>query len=205
MAETVRTDAQASTAHPAVLWLQAITLVWMLLECGVSLYSAVSAHSMAMLAFGADSLVELLSAIVVLFRFLPVPAVSERTAARIAGVLLFALAAVIPAAAMASVLMGIRPEPSFAGIAITIAALVVMPVVAWLKRRESHRTGSRALAADAVQSATCAWLAVTALVGLVGNALFHIWWLDSLAALAAIPLLLHEGRSAWRGHACTCC
>lgn len=177
----------------------------MLVECGVSLYSAASAHSIAILAFGADSLVELLSATVVLLRFLPAPIVTERKATRIAGALLFALAAVILAAGLASILLGIRPEPSFAGIAITLAALVFMPVLAWLKRRESHRTGSRALAADAVQSATCAWLAVTALAGLAGNSLFHLWWLDSLAALAAIPLLLREGRSAWRGHTCACC
>lgn len=204
MADTAEIETHTSTARATVLWLQTVTLVWMLLECAVSLYSAVSARSTAILAFGADSLVELLSATVVLLRFLPIPVMSERRAARIAGGLLFALTTVILVAAMVSLSLGIHPEPSFAGIVIATAAIIVMPVLAWLKRRESHGTGSRALAADAVQSATCAWLALAALIGLAANALLHFWWLDSLAALAAIPLLLREGRSAWRGHTCAC-
>jgi len=80
-----------------------------------------------------------------------------------------------------------------------------MPVLAQLKRREARRTGSRALAADAIQSATCAWLALTALAGLAANALFHIAWFDSAAALLAVPLLLREGRAAWQEHSCACC
>jgi divalent metal cation (Fe/Co/Zn/Cd) transporter len=80
-----------------------------------------------------------------------------------------------------------------------------MPVLAWLKRREARRAGNTALAADAVQSATCAYLALIALAGLIMNALFHIAWFDPVAALAAIPLLVKEGRSAWRGEACGCC
>lgn len=205
MSETAQISAQASTPRSTALWLQIATLSWMLIECSVSLYSAVSAHSAAVLAFGADSLIELLSASVVLLRFLPVPVISERNAARIAGVLLFVVAAIILAAAIGSVLLGIRPEPSCSGIAITLAALIVMPVLAALKRRESRRTGSRALAADAAQSATCAWLATIALLGLGANAIFHLWWLDSVAAVVAIPFLIREGRAAWRGATCTCC
>jgi divalent metal cation (Fe/Co/Zn/Cd) transporter len=89
--------------------------------------------------------------------------------------------------------------------AITIAALIAMPVLAWLKRREARRSGNTALAADAVQSATCAYLASITLAGLAANAVFHIAWFDSLAALAAVPLLIREGRSAWRGNTCGCC
>jgi divalent metal cation (Fe/Co/Zn/Cd) transporter len=89
--------------------------------------------------------------------------------------------------------------------AITAAALVAMPVLAGLKRREARRSGNAALAADAVQSATCAYIALVALVGLAVNAAFHIAWFDSVAALAAIPFLIKEGRSAWQGRACGCC
>jgi len=78
-------------------------------------------------------------------------------------------------------------------------------VLAALKRREARRSGNAALAADAVQSATCAYLAGITLTGLALNAAFHIAWFDPLAALAATPLLLKEGRAAWRGHACGCC
>ncbi len=88
---------------------------------------------------------------------------------------------------------------------ITVAALLAMPVLAWLKRREARRIDNVALAADAVQSATCAYLAVITLVGLVLNAIFRIAWFDSAAALAALPLLLKEGRAAWRAESCGCC
>jgi divalent metal cation (Fe/Co/Zn/Cd) transporter len=189
----------------AVFWLQGITLIWMLVECGLSLYAAAAAHSPAMLAFGSDSLVELLSAGVVLLQFLPQVSISERNAARAAGALLFALALLVSVMAIGSLALHLRPETSRLGIGITLAALIVMPVLAKLKRREARRGNNAALAADAVQSATCAYLAVIALAGVAINALFHIAWFDSLAALVAIPLLLKEGRAAWHGKACGCC
>jgi divalent metal cation (Fe/Co/Zn/Cd) transporter len=86
-----------------------------------------------------------------------------------------------------------------------VAALIAMPVLASLKRREAHRSNNRALAADATQSATCAYIALVTLIGLAINATFHIPWFDSVAALAVVPLLIQEGRSAWQGHACGCC
>jgi divalent metal cation (Fe/Co/Zn/Cd) transporter len=201
-----RTVTDAPTRHSAaVFWLQGITLIWMLVECGLSLYAAAAAHSPAMLAFGSDSFVELLSAGVVLLQFLPQVSISERNAARAAGALLFALALIVGVTAIVSLTLRLHPEASRLGIGITLAALIVMPILAKLKRREARRSGNAALAADAVQSATCAYLAVIALAGLAMNALFHIAWFDSLAALVAIPLLLKEGRAAWHGKACGCC
>ena len=188
-----------------VLWLQSITLAWMLIELGVSVYAAIAAHSPALLAFGSDSLVELLSASVVLLQWTPSMRLSEHRAGRIAGALLFVLSLVIAAIALGSFILKQKPEPSPAGIAITIAALVTMPILAALKRRESRRSGNTALAADAVQSATCAYLALVTLAGLGLNAVFHIPWFDPLAALAVIPLLLREAQSAWRGNPCGCC
>jgi len=189
----------------SVLWIQGVTLAWMLAEFGVSAYAAVTAHSPAMLAFGSDSLVELLSASVVLLQWIPSISISERRASRTAGALLFALAFVVAAIAVASLALRLRPAPSYAGIAITIAALIAMPGLAFLKRREALRSKNAALAADAVQSATCAYLALIALAGLVINAAFHVAWFDSVAALMAVPILAKEGRSAWQGHACGCC
>jgi divalent metal cation (Fe/Co/Zn/Cd) transporter len=189
----------------ALLWLQGVTLAWMLIECGVSAYAAATAHSPALLAFGSDSLVELLSATVVLLPHIPGISVSEQKAARIAGALLFVLALVVAATAIASLALHLQPEASRAGMAITLAALIAMPVLARLKRREARRSNNAALAADAVQSATCAYLALITLVGLAVNAAFHIPWVDSLAALVAIPILLKEGQSAWQGAACGCC
>jgi divalent metal cation (Fe/Co/Zn/Cd) transporter len=177
----------------------------MLIECGVSAFAAWTAHSPAILAFGVDSLVELLSAVVVLLQFAPFFAISEYKAARASAVLLFLLTFAVAGIAVVTLALRIHPEASRAGIGITIAALMMMPILAALKRREARRSTNVALAADAVQSATCAYLAAIALTGLACNAAFHIPWLDSVAALAAVPILIKEGRSAWRGHACGCC
>jgi divalent metal cation (Fe/Co/Zn/Cd) transporter len=190
---------------PSVLWLQAITVLWMLVEFGVSAYAAWTSHSAAILAFGSDSFVEVLSATVVLLQFVPGFAISERKAARAAGFLLFVLAFVVTGTAVASLALRLRPEVSRAGIAITVAALIAMPILARLKRREARRSNNAAMAADAVQSATCAYLALVALAGLLCNAAFHVPWVDSVAALAAIPILIREGRSAWQGNRCDCC
>jgi divalent metal cation (Fe/Co/Zn/Cd) transporter len=189
----------------AVLWIQGVTLAWMLIECGASLYAAATAHSPAMLAFGSDSVVELLSATLVLVQFSSPKMVSERNSGRIAGALLFLLALTVAATAVVSLSLRLRPETSRLGMVITIAALVAMPLLATWKRREARRTNNVALAADAVQSATCAYLALITLAGLAANAALHIPWVDSLAALVAVPVLFYEGRSAWQGHACGCC
>lgn len=194
-------------AAPAVLprqvaWLQWITLVWMALECGASLFAAARAHSVALLAFGSDSLVELLSAAVVLLQFLPRFPLKKTHAERAAAMLLFALAAVV--VAIAALSFGAPVETSPLGIAITALALVAMPVLAALKRRQARLLNNRALAADATQSATCAYLAAVTLAGLVIYALWRVAWVDSVAALAAVPILVVEGRRTWRGEGCGC-
>ncbi len=177
----------------------------MLIECGVALFAAGRAHSPAILAFGSDSLVELLSATVVLLQFVPRFAISQQLANRVASLLLFALAGVVAVIAILALVMHLNPEPSMIGIGITVAALVAMPILTWLKRREAHRSNNAALAADAVQSATCAYLAGITLAGLALNATLHIAWFDSAAALAVLPLLLTEAKRAWHGDTCGCC
>ncbi len=140
---------EAPAAAPKQLvQLQAFTLAWMVVECGVALFSAQRAHSAALLAFGSDSLVELLSAAVVLLPFAPGIRWSKQKAARVAGILLFVLAGVVALTAAIALLRGVRPETSFSGIAITLAALIVMPLLAWRKRTlacedEQPRTGRR--------------------------------------------------------------
>jgi divalent metal cation (Fe/Co/Zn/Cd) transporter len=195
----------SNVRRQAVFWLQGVTLAWMAAELGVSAYAAATSHSAAMLAFGSDSLVELLSAGTVLLQWIPGVRIPERRAARSAAALLFVLAAVVAATALASLLLRVRPDACAAGVGITIAALVAMPVLAWLKRREVRRSGNVALAADAAQSAACAYLALIALAGVGVNALFHVAWFDAAAALAAVPLLIKEGGAVWRGRACGCC
>ena len=185
-----------------IAWLQYVTIGWMLVECSLSLMAAVQAHSVALLAFGSDSLIELLSATVVLLQFLPRFPLKKVHAERSAAVLLFLLAGTVIVIAVLS--YGTPMETSCLGIGITAAALVAMPVLAWLKSKQARKTNDRALAADAVQSATCAYLAAVTLAGLIIFALWHVAWVDSIAALAAVPVLIVEGRRAWRGEACGC-
>ncbi len=188
----------------AVVWLQGVTIAWMSIETAASLYSAQQAHSTALLAFGSDSLVELFSATVVLLPFMPTFPLSKERAERWAGILLFVLAGVVAITAVTSLIYRIPPEASGLGIGVTIAALIIMPLLAWGKRRTAHATDNRALAADAVQSATCAYLAALTLAGLAVNAVFHIHWIDYVATLAALPILFIEGRRAMRGEGCGC-
>jgi divalent metal cation (Fe/Co/Zn/Cd) transporter len=174
----------------------------MTLECAGSLYAAVSAHSVALLAFGSDSLIELLSAAVVLLQFLPRFPLRKAHADRAAAVLLFLLAATVVGIALLAWRSPV--ETSCLGITITALALVVMPVLAWLKRKQARALNNRALAADATQSATCAYLAAVTLAGLLIFAVWHIAWVDTVAALAAVPILIVEGHRAWRGEGCAC-
>ncbi|CAN5456068.1 hypothetical protein BH10ACI4_BH10ACI4_04500 [soil metagenome] len=195
----------APATTPIAVWcLQGITLVWMLVETVVSLYSAHQARSVALLAFGSDSVVELLSASVALLSFIPTVSLGKERAERWAGILLFALAGVVTLTAVASLFFRVQPEISYLGIGIAVAALFIMPLLAWGKRKVAKATNSRVLAADAVQSATCAYLAALTIAGLAINALFHIHWVDSMAALAAVPILIIEGRRAMRGEGCGC-
>lgn len=190
------------TAVSQVRWLQGVTIAWMLLECGVALYAAARARSLALFAFGSDSLVELLSALVVLLQFIPGVALSKARAERAAAILLYMLACAIVCIALFA--WNLPKETSYLGIGITGAALIAMPVLAWLKRRQARVLDNRALAADAAQSATCAYLAGVTLAGLAAFALWHIAWIDTVAALAAVPMVMVEGRRSWRGEGCGC-
>jgi len=203
-----RPDALERSSIESRRWivkLQLITIGWMFIECGVSSVSAWRAHSSALLAFGTDSFVELLSAMVVLVQFTSRFTLRPLIAARMAGALLLVLAAVVTCIAATSLIAQARPDTSWSGMIITAAALLVMPLLSRAKWRAARMTGNRALAADAVQSATCAYLAAITLIGLTLNAAFHMRWIDPLAALIAIPVLCIEAGRAMRGQVCDCC
>lgn len=187
--------------------IQTVTIVWMTVEAAVSLVAAWMARSPALLAFGGDSAIELLSAIVVLWRFRAHPdqEQSEKHAARIAAVLLFIFAAYVATVSVLTLLGYSEPKATYVGIAVLVAASAIMPWLVKEKRKLSAITGSAALRADAAESALCAYLALIALVGLGINAIWHVRWADPIAALVIVPLILLEGREAMRGKACGCC
>ena len=168
---------------------QIVTIVWMSVEAAVSLFAAWRARSPALLAFGGDSAIELFSAVVVLWRFRATAAHGdvEKRAARVAGALLFALAAYVAITSVVSLLGYSEPKPTILGIAILVAAAVVMPWLAKEKRRLSGATGSAALRADAAQSALCAYLSLIALAGLAINSIWQVKWADPIAALGILP------------------
>jgi divalent metal cation (Fe/Co/Zn/Cd) transporter len=187
-----------------VVRIQALTLVWMSVEAVVSLSAAWMARSPALLGFGGDSAVELLSAAVVLWRFYsPLQGEhSEKLVARIAGGLLFVLAAFVAIASVLTLLGHVEARPSPIGIVVLIVAAVGMPLLAKQKRQLSAATASAALRADAAESAVCGYLALIALAGLVVNAIWRVSWADPVAALALLPLILYEGWEAMKGKPC---
>ena len=205
---TVLVSALPETFSPEtrhrIIAIQSFTLVWMSVEVVVSLGAAWMAHSPALLGFGGDSAVELLSAAVVLRRFYSPSRGqhSEQRAARIAGGLLFALAAFVALASVLTLLGHVEPRPSFIGIVVLILAAVVMPWLAKQKRRLSAATGSAALRADAAESTVCGYLALIALAGLALNAIWRVSWADTIAALVLLPLILREGWEAMKGKPC---
>jgi divalent metal cation (Fe/Co/Zn/Cd) transporter len=188
-----------------VLVLQWVTLGWMTVECSVALSAAWRAGSVSLLAFGSDSLVEFISASVVLLQFAPRWSISQVRAARVCGLLLYGLAAIVLVIALLGLLRHAEVDESPLGIAITAGALLLMPILARMKRREADRTGNRALRADAVQSATCAYLAALTFGGLLLRSFVNLHWIDSVAALAAVPILVMEAKRARQGQVCGCC
>ncbi len=172
----------------------------------MSLLAAWTARSPALLAFGGDSFVELLSASVVLWRFTTRSKQerAERTAARTAGILLFVLGVFVVFGSAKTLLGHNKPSPSVLGICVLVVAIIIMPWLAREKPRLSALTGSAALRSDAAQSNLCAYLALVALVGLTANAIWQISWADPLAALAVLPFIAYEGVEAVRGRPCGC-
>ncbi len=176
----------------------------MSVELCVALFTGIRARSVALTAFGADSGIELLSALVVLRRFSS-RSISERLAARISGVLLYALAAYILVTSGLSLLSPrLQPEPTVLGIGLLIAAAIIMPLLGRAKKKLAARTGSRALRADAAQSNICAYMSWIALAGLLINFFFHFAWADSAAALLLLPIVLKEAGQASKGDVCEC-
>ncbi len=185
-----------------VLRLQVLTIAWMTVEAVVSLAAAWNSHSPALFAFGGDSLVELLSAAVVFWRFRF--DLKEARAARIAGALLFILGGLVALTSVLNFLGYREAQRCFVGIGILLAAAVGMPWLAARKRHLAAITSSDALKADAAESALCAYMAWIALAGLAVNAIWGKSWADPLAALALTPLILREGWKAFQSSKLCC-
>ena len=191
---TAATPSELPAVSRRVLQLQVLTIVWMTVETIVSLGTAWTSHSPALLAFGGDSLIELLSAAVVFWRFRFT--LAEARAARIAGGLLFALAGFVVLTSVLNFIGYRESQRSLVGIGVLLAAAVMMPWLASRKRKLALVTSSAALKADVAESALCGYVAWIALAGLVMNAIWNKPWADPVAALALTPLIMLEGWEA---------
>jgi len=190
-----------------VVRLQVLTIAWMTVEAIVALGAAWAARSPALLGFGGDSAIELFSAIIVLWRFRSKSdsADAEKLAARVAGGLLFIVAAFVIVSSGLSLLGYREPRPNFTGIILLIVAAIGMPWLASQKRKLATQVASASLRADATESALCGYLSLIALAGLLVNRIFHAPWADPIAALALVPLIAREGWEAIHASRHCCC
>jgi divalent metal cation (Fe/Co/Zn/Cd) transporter len=183
---------------------EVFTVLWMVVEAVVSIAAGVLAHSGLLVAFGIDSVIELVSGAILLWR-LSVEARGEETghieraeqrAAWVVAVSLVLLCVYVLATAAYGLITRSRPESSLVGVAVSIAALIVMPVLGVTKRRIASRIDSSALRGDAASSFTCGYMAGAVLLGVGLNALFHWWWAEDVASLLFLFWLLGETREA---------
>ncbi|WP_102510370.1 cation transporter [Sanguibacter massiliensis] len=181
----------------------AITITWNVIEACVALLAGSAASSAALIGFGLDSIVEVLSAAAVAWQFsAPDPQSREKVTLRVIAVSFFALAAYVTVDALLS-LTGMRdPEHSPVGIAVAALSLVVMPFLSWFERRTGRELGSASAIADSKQTLICTYLSAALLVGLLLNALLGWAWADSVAALVIAVLAVREGLEAWKGDPC---
>lgn len=189
----------------AIEHVQRFTTAWMCVEVVVALLTGIRSRSVALAAFGADSAIELISALIVLWRFRTSTRHAEDLATKLTAWLLVALGVyIVTDSVYVLAISHQKPETSYLGVGLLIAAGIVMPWLGRRKRQLAARTNSSALRADAAQSSACAYLAWIALAGVLLNALAGLWWTDPAAALCLVPFVIKEAREAFEGRPCEC-
>ena len=200
----IETGSQAHAARQAVR-LEIVTVIWMALEAALAIGAGVVARSVVLTAFGVDSVVELLSGTVLVWR-MSVEAGGagiarvdrvERRATIAAAVLLVLLCAYLVISSIGGLLLGIRPEGSVLGIVVAAVAVIGMPLLAWAKGRVNRRLQSAALRADIAETVTCAYMAAVTLAGIGLTSVLGLWWLQYVAAIALLVWLVPETREAF--------
>jgi len=186
--------------------LEYFTLGWNLIEAAVAVGAGLLAGSIALIGFGVDSVIESISGGVLLWRLHADETDDrrERLALKLVGGSFLLLAAYVAVEAIKTLVQHETPQASLIGIGLSVASLVVMPLLARAKRRVAARLESRALQADSRQTDLCAWLSAILLGGLALNALMGWWWADPVAALLMVPIIAREGIEAMRGERGEC-
>jgi divalent metal cation (Fe/Co/Zn/Cd) transporter len=204
----------AEATHRAALIRRAFTLEWltigwMSVEAAVAVGSGVAAHSLSLIAFGVDSVIELLSAAVLVWRLSveikkgeAFSESAERLASKAGAVLLSALALYVVVSAGVSIWRGVGQSFSILGLAVTLIAIPAMYMLSRAKLRLADQLGSHALRADAVESITCGYLSFVVVLGLLAQLTLDAWWVDGITSLAIVGFLVKEAREAWEGDEC---
>jgi divalent metal cation (Fe/Co/Zn/Cd) transporter len=185
-------------------------IAWHFIEFAIALVAGLVAGSIALIGFGADSLIEALAGFVVLWLFTGNrigSRAAERRAQQLIAVSFFVLAAYVSIESVRNLLGGDHPQVSWAGIGLAAFTAATMPLLARAKRRVGSKLSSSAAVKEASQTQLCAYLSVALLVGLGANALAGWWWADPLTALLIAAVAVKEGRESWRGEGCAdgCC
>ncbi|QAY74055.1 cobalt transporter [Agromyces protaetiae] len=186
-----------------IRWIVAATIAYNVVEAIIALVAGGIASSAALVSFGIDSIVEVLSAAAVAWQFAaPDPERRERTALRLIAVSFFGLALIATIGAARTLLGFADPEHSPVGIALAAASLAIMPLLSWIERRTGRELGSASAIADSKQTLICSYLSAALLIGLLLNSLLGWTWADAVAALVIAGFAVREGLEAWRGDAC---
>jgi cation diffusion facilitator family transporter len=193
--------ARREALHRRGVRLEWFTVAWNVVEAAVAIGVGIALGSVALIGFGADSGIEVISAVALLWRLLragphasvPEEGAAERKALYLVAATFFLLALYITYEAVGSLLSGDGPETSIVALALSAVSLIVMPILAYLKGRTGREMGSRALVADSAETWVCSYLSLALLLGVGLNAAFGWWWADPLAALAMLPVILWQG------------
>jgi divalent metal cation (Fe/Co/Zn/Cd) transporter len=180
-------------------------IAWHFVEFAIAIAAGIVAGSIALIGFGADSLIEALAGFVVLWLFTGTRLGShsaERRAQQLIAVSFFVLAAYVGVESVRTFFDGKHPDVSWVGIGLAAFTAVTMPALAYAKRDVGNKLHSSATVKEASQTTLCAYLSVALLVGLLANAVGGWWWADPLAALFIAGVALKEGRESWRGEGC---
>lgn len=189
--------------------LESFTVLWNLLEGLVAVGAGLLAGSTALVGFGFDSMIEVGSALVLMWRLHHAredhdDEVAENQARKLVGLCFFGLAAYVAFDSLKSLITKERSEESIVGIVLAILSLILMPLLARAKRKVAAALSSGAMKGDSQQTQLCAYLSAILLFGLGANAMFGWWWADAAAGLVMVPIITNEGIETLRGEACGC-
>jgi divalent metal cation (Fe/Co/Zn/Cd) transporter len=183
-------------------------VAWHLVEFAIALVAGIAAGSIALIAFGADSLIEAGAGLVLAWLFSgqrALSAASEQRARRLIAISFFVLTAYVVVEAGRTLMTAAEPSTSWPGIALAGFTALTMPLLAHAKARVARELGSRAAESESKQTMLCAYLSLALLAGLGANALLGWWWADPIAGLAVAAVALREGLAGWRGEVDACC